>query len=103
MLSFEVRHDAAGFTDEQNARGNVPRGKVQLPEAVECATGHRCKIEGSGARTSDSRRRADDGSELALIHVEVREMLERKSCPDQGFRGIIDGRRRDALTVPHGA
>src|SRR5258706_9110643 len=56
----EIRRDAAGFADQQNAGGNVPRGEGDFPEALEPAGGDAGEIERRGAGATDARALAHD-------------------------------------------
>ena len=54
--AFEVGDDAAGFANEQDAGGDVPRREAQLPERVEAAAGDVGEVERGGAAATNARR-----------------------------------------------
>src|SRR5215471_8369428 len=52
----EIRHDAAGLPDEENASRDVPRGEPDLPERVEPTARDARQIERGGAGAANAAR-----------------------------------------------
>ncbi len=100
----EVGDDPAGFPDQQDAGRNVPRRQALLPETVKPPGRHVSQIERGRSRPADTAGRRRDASELALIFVEARHVLEWKTGAHQRKPRIGDGRDREAaLPQPRAA
>src|SRR5260370_2494639 len=93
-LSGEIGHFAAGFFDQQNARGSVPFREAEFPEASEAASRGRGEIERGGPITAHTVRAlgkvavvAKIGAGLAIAH---RKPGAQQTGRERGIWGNVD-------------
>ena len=72
---------AAGFEDQQRARGGVPRRQADLPEPVEAARRDISEVERGGARAADAGRRQHHGLAACAMYSSIQRALARYGKP----------------------
>ncbi len=87
-LALEVADFAAGFFDEEHARGNVPLVEAKFPEAIETARSHGGQIERGGAVAAYAMRALREFAVILEIRAEF-PVARRKASAEQacGERG----------------
>src|SRR3982751_117901 len=90
VAAFEIGHHTTGLAHEQHAGRDIPRSEAQLPETLKPSIRDGGEVERRGPRATDAGGRSHHGRELALIRLDVREVLEREAGADERLARIHD-------------
>ena len=102
-LAVDAAHDAAGFADDDRARGHVPLRQIALPIAVEAAGGDVGHVEGGGAEAAQA-----GDARLQFGHLVARQSVVaaadmRQAAGDHAFIELPAPGDAQPLVVEEGA